>query len=62
MTVPKAIEAYMKLEPVLSVKPTQNNEERAKNTAEFKRVFLEVLSEANVKHDAPMLEDTETKT
>lgn len=52
----------MKLEPVLSVKPAQNDEEREKNTEEFKKVFLEVLSEADFKRDAPMLEETGTKT
>lgn len=52
----------MKLEPFLSAKPAQDDKERKRNTEEFKKAFLEVLSEANVKEDTPMLEEMGTKT
>jgi hypothetical protein len=58
----KALEAYMKLTPALSVKPTKDEVERKGNTALFEKLFLEVLSDAGFAADTQMLDDNGPKT
>jgi hypothetical protein len=62
LTASKALEAYMKLMPALSVKPTNNDEERKRNTVLFETLFLEVLSDAGFEADSSMLDDNGPKT
>ena len=62
MTPSKALDAYMKLMPTLSVKPTEDKEERKRNTTAFEKAFLEVLSDAGFTADSPMLDNNGPKT
>jgi hypothetical protein len=45
MNASEAIEACMKLEPVLSFRPTEDEEERIHNSEAFKKAFTEILEE-----------------
>jgi hypothetical protein len=62
LTPSKALEAYMKLMPALSVKPTNDDKERKRNTVLFEKLFLEVLSDAGFEAGSPMLDDNGPKT
>jgi hypothetical protein len=44
-TPSQATEAYKKLEPALSVGPTEDEEERERNMDAFKKAFTEILEE-----------------
>ena len=57
----KAIEAYMKLMLVIPTEAAKNDEEREKNSEAFKVAFLEVLQEAGVDPNAPMLDESAPK-
>ena len=57
----KAIEAYMKLVVVMPNEPAKGEDERKKNTEEFKAAFIEVLEDAGFDQDAPMLDEDGTK-
>jgi len=61
LTPKQAIEAYLKLEPALSVGPAKDDEERKRNSEAFKAAFIEVLSDANLDADAPMLDPDTSK-
>lgn len=61
----KAIEAYMKLSPGLSITPAKDDDDREFITEEFERLFLEILLDAGFGPDEPMLDNagtTGTKT
>jgi hypothetical protein len=62
LTPSKALDAYMKLIPSLTVKPTHDDKERKRNTVLFEKLFLEVLSDAGFAADSPMLDDNGPKT
>jgi hypothetical protein len=61
-TPSQAIDAYQKLEPTLSVRPTKDEDERRRNTEAFKSAFTEVLVEAKLTADTPMMDKTSPKT
>ena len=61
LTPKQAIEAYLKLEPALSVGPAKDDEERKRNSEAFNAAFIEVLSDANLDADAPMLDPDTSK-
>ena len=56
LTPTQAIDAYLKLEPVLSVGPAKDDEERKRNSEAFEAAFIQVLKDANFAADAPMLD------
>jgi hypothetical protein len=56
LTPTQAIEAYLKLEPALSVVPAKDDEERKRNSDAFEAAFTQVLKDANFAADAPMLD------
>jgi hypothetical protein len=56
-----AIEAYMKLVAEMPNEPAKNDEERKKNTEEFKAAFVEVLEGAGFDQQTPMLDEDGTK-
>lgn len=62
LTASKAIEAYMKLAPFVSVKPAKTDTEKKANAEAFEKAFSEVLSDAGFAIDAPMLDENGTKT
>lgn len=62
MTPSQAIDAYMKVAHLISVKPTQNDEERKSNSERFESAFRNVLEEASLKPDTPLLDKEGTKT
>lgn len=53
----QAIAAYIKLLPALSVGPTNDEEEKRRNTALFNTLFTKVLEEAGFNADTPMVDD-----
>ena len=57
----EAIEAYQKLEPALSVGPAKDDEERKRNSEAFEAAFREVLSDAGLEADTPMITTDVTK-
>jgi hypothetical protein len=57
----KAIEAYMKLVAVIPNEPAKDDDERKKNTEEFKAAFMEVLEDAGFNRLTPMLDEKGTK-
>ena len=57
----KAIEAYMKLVVVMPNEPAKGDDERKKNTEEFKAAFIEVLEDAGFDQDTPMVNEDGTK-
>ena len=57
----KAIEAYMKLVVVMPNEPAKDEDERKKNSEEFKAAFIEVLEDAGFDQDTPMLDEDGTK-
>jgi hypothetical protein len=61
LTSSEAINAYRKLEPVLSVEPTKDDEERKRNSEAFEMAFREVLSDAGFDADTPMITTDMTK-
>jgi hypothetical protein len=61
LTPAEAIEAYLKLEPVLSVGPTKDDEERRRNTEAFEAAFIQVLLDMNLDANAPMLDPDTSK-
>ena len=62
LTPTQAIEAYLKLEPTLSVGPAKDDEERKRNSDAFKVAFTQVLLDANLDADTPMLDPNASKT
>jgi hypothetical protein len=61
LTPTEAIDAYMKLEPALSVGPAKDYEERKRNSEAFEAAFIQVLSDAKLEADAPMLDPDTSK-
>jgi hypothetical protein len=61
LTPAEAIEAYLKLEPVLSVGPAKDDEERKRNSKAFEAAFIQVLLDAKLEADAPMLDPDSSK-
>lgn len=61
-TVSQAIEAYIKLAPYLSVTPSQEEQTKKANSRRFEEVFRQVLADAGLSVDTPMLDKAETKT
>lgn len=57
-----AIKAYMSLESVLSAPPTDDEEERSRNSGEFERAFEEVLIESGISASTSMLDKDGPKT
>jgi hypothetical protein len=57
----QAIEAYMKLVPVMPNEPAKNDEERKRNTEAFKTVFVEILNEVGFDQSTPMLDNEGAK-
>lgn len=53
----QAIEAYTKLLPALSVKPAENRSKLEENTQIFETAFENVLTDAGLTRDAPMLNE-----
>ena len=61
LTPSQAIDAYQKLEPSLSVGPAKDDQERKRNSEAFETAFSEVLSDAGLEADAPMITADATK-
>jgi hypothetical protein len=55
LTPSQATDAYMKLEPALSVGPAKDDDERKRNSEAFDAAFLDVLSDAGFEANAPMV-------
>ena len=55
----KAIEAYMKLVVVMPNEPAKGEDERKKNTEEFKAAFIEVLEDAGFDQHTPILDEAD---
>jgi hypothetical protein len=58
LTPSQAIDAYLKLEPSLSVGPAKDDQERKSNSDAFEAIFCEVLADTGLEVDAPMVTDT----
>ena len=61
LTPSQAIDAYLKLEPYLSVGPAKDDQERKSNSDAFESAFCEVLADAGLEADAPMVTTDTTK-
>jgi hypothetical protein len=61
LTPSQAIDAYMKLEPALSVGPAKDDDERKRNSEAFDAAFREVLSDSGLEANAPMVVTDTTK-
>jgi len=61
LTPSQAIDAYLKLEPALSVGPAKDDDERKRNSEAFDAAFREVLSDAGLEANAPMITTDTTK-
>jgi hypothetical protein len=57
----KAIEVYMKLVAVIPEEQAKDDDERKRNTEEFKAAFIEVLEDAGFDEYTPMLDEDGTK-
>ena len=57
----KAIEAYMKLAAVMPNAPAKDDEQRKRNTEAFRMTFIEILKEAGLGPDTPMIDDSMPK-
>jgi hypothetical protein len=57
LSASRAIEAYIRLVPVIPTQAAKSDEERKRNTEAFKAVFVEVLEGAGFNENTPMLED-----
>jgi hypothetical protein len=57
----EAIEAYRKLEPAMSVGAAKDDQERKRNSEAFEAAFREVLSDAGLEADTPMITTDATK-
>jgi hypothetical protein len=57
----KAIEAYMKLAAVMPNAPANDDEERKGNTEAFRTTFIDILNEAGLGPDTPMIDDSMPK-
>jgi hypothetical protein len=57
----KAIEAYMRLTAVMPNAPTKDDEERRGNTEAFRKTFIDILKEAGLGLDTPMIDDSMPK-
>ena len=57
----KAIEVYMKLVAVIPEEQAKDDDERKRNTEEFKAAFIEVLEDADLDQHTPMLDEDGTK-
>jgi len=57
----KAIEAYMKLAAVMPNAPAKDDEERKGNTEAFRKTFIDILKEAGLGPDTPMIDDSMPK-
>jgi hypothetical protein len=57
----QAIEAYMKLEAVMPIKPAKDDQERSRNFTAFRTAFIEVLKEAGFEADTPMVDENMPK-
>jgi hypothetical protein len=62
LTPSQATESYKKLEPVLSVGPTEDKIEQEKNIEAFKKAFIEVLEEHGFKEDTLILSKEQNKS
>ena len=54
----KAIEAYMKLAAVMPNVPAKDDEERNRNSKAFRKTFTDILMEAGLGPDTPMIDDS----
>jgi hypothetical protein len=61
LTPSQAIDAYLKLEPSLSVGPAKDDQERKGNSDAFEVAFCEVLADAGFEADALMVTTDTTK-
>jgi hypothetical protein len=61
LSLSQAIEAYTKLMLVIPTEPAKNDKEREENSNAFKAAFLEVLEEAGVDPNAPILDESAPK-
>jgi hypothetical protein len=52
----------MKLMPVLPIKAAKDEEKRKENTESFKAAFIDILKDAGLEPEAPMLDPEGTKT
>jgi hypothetical protein len=57
----QAIDAYMKLEAVIPMKPAKYDQARIKNSTVFRAAFTEVLKEAGFEPDTPMVDENMPK-
>jgi hypothetical protein len=57
----KAIEAYIRLVPVIPTQAAKSEDEKQRNTEEFKAVFVEVLKDAGFDQNMPMLDEAGAK-
>jgi hypothetical protein len=55
LTLTQATEAYKKLEPALSIGPTEDEKEREQNMDTFKKAFIEILDEHGFDEHSLML-------
>jgi hypothetical protein len=62
LTPSQATEAYKKLEPALSVGPTDNEEERERNMEAFEKAFIEILEEHGLNEHSLMISDKQDKS
>jgi hypothetical protein len=56
-----AIEAYIKLVPVIPTQAARSEEEKKRNTEAFKAAFVEVLEDAGFDQNTPMLDEDGVK-
>lgn len=61
-TPSEALEAYMELESALSVPPTNDEDERSRNTEALEVAFSRVLIKAGFAVDTPMMDKNAPKT
>jgi hypothetical protein len=57
----RAIEAYLRLVPVIPTQAANSDEERKRNTEAFKVAFVQVLEGAGFDQNTPMLEEDGVK-
>jgi hypothetical protein len=61
LTPSQAINAYLKLEPSLSVGTAKDDQERKRNSEAFETAFREVLVDSGLEADALMVTPDTTK-
>jgi hypothetical protein len=61
LTPSKAIQAYMKLMPALSLEPASDDTQRKRNSETFRTLFQEVLKDSGFEPVEPMLDNDGAK-